>query len=128
MFPSGRPGIALVIVRLSLAGTLLRHAYRCGPTASLSWSVPVLILIALALSVGVATTIASTLYCLAEVAFLTITGFDASELMLSIPVAVALALLGPGAYSLDARMFGRRVILLPPDNNTQPGKGSKSKE
>jgi hypothetical protein len=31
----------------------------------------------------------------------------------------ALALLGPGAYSVDARLFGRRVIVVSPrkDNN-----------
>jgi hypothetical protein len=81
---------------------------------------PVLLLIAIALCVGVVTAIASMLYCVAEVAFLlTVTGFDASVLMISIPVAIALVLLGPGAYSLDARMFGRRVIVLPPDNDTQ---------
>ena len=27
--------------------------------------------------------------------------------------ALALALLGPGAYSLDARRFGRRLVVLP---------------
>lgn len=30
-----------------------------------------------------------------------------------IVLTVAVALLGPGAFSLDARMFGRREILLP---------------
>jgi hypothetical protein len=28
--------------------------------------------------------------------------------------ALALALLGPGAYSIDAYRFGRRVVVLPP--------------
>jgi uncharacterized membrane protein YphA (DoxX/SURF4 family) len=29
--------------------------------------------------------------------------------------AVALVLLGPGAVSMDARLFGRREIIIPPD-------------
>ena len=29
--------------------------------------------------------------------------------------AVALVLLGPGALSMDARLFGRREIIIPPD-------------
>lgn len=33
-----------------------------------------------------------------------------------IVLSVAVALLGPGAFSLDARMFGRREILLPNQN------------
>jgi uncharacterized membrane protein YphA (DoxX/SURF4 family) len=36
-----------------------------------------------------------------------------------IVLAIAVALLGPGAFSLDARMFGRREILLP---NPRPPK------
>ncbi len=120
MFPSGRPGIALIIVRLSLVGTLLLHAYRSGPTGSSYWWIPVLVLIAIALCVGVVTAIACVSYCVVEVALL-LTGsdFEATFLMVSIPVAIALILLGPGAYSLDARMFGRRLIIFPPDDNTQ---------
>jgi hypothetical protein len=32
-------------------------------------------------------------------------------------VAAVLAVLGPGAYSIDARLFGRRVLILPPDRS-----------
>jgi len=31
-----------------------------------------------------------------------------------IAMSVAVALIGPGAYSLDARLFGRREIVIPP--------------
>jgi uncharacterized membrane protein YphA (DoxX/SURF4 family) len=31
-----------------------------------------------------------------------------------IVIAAAIALLGPGAFSLDARLFGRREIVIPP--------------
>jgi hypothetical protein len=40
-----------------------------------------------------------------RVAVIIITAFD----------ALALALLGPGGYSMDSFRFGRRVVLLPPD-------------
>lgn len=119
MFRSGRTGVALLIMRLCLVGTLSLHAYRFGPIVSLFWSAPILVLTATALGLGAMTAIACVLYCAAEIGFmLSATGFDATILILSIPVATALALLGPGAYSLDARIFGRRVIVLPPDENS----------
>jgi uncharacterized membrane protein YphA (DoxX/SURF4 family) len=35
-------------------------------------------------------------------------------------VCIALALLGPGAFSLDARLFGRREIIIPDSKLDQP--------
>jgi uncharacterized membrane protein YphA (DoxX/SURF4 family) len=35
-------------------------------------------------------------------------------------VCVALVLLGPGAFSLDARLFGRREIIIPDSKRDQP--------
>lgn len=34
-------------------------------------------------------------------------------IVLEIAIAIALAFLGPGAWSLDARLFGRREIIIP---------------
>lgn len=39
--------------------------------------------------------------------------FDLIALLLLTSIAVALIFLGPGAYSVDARLFGRRQIFIP---------------
>jgi uncharacterized membrane protein YphA (DoxX/SURF4 family) len=36
---------------------------------------------------------------------------------LLIAIALSLACLGPGAFSLDGRLFGRREILIPPSSS-----------
>lgn len=38
------------------------------------------------------------------------------SLVFMIVMAAALVLLGPGAFSLDARLFGRREIIIPPSS------------
>jgi hypothetical protein len=108
MFRSGRTGVALVIIRLSLVGTLLLHLFRYGPILSWGWTVPAILLVAAALA----------LFCAAEFGYqLTAGGFDGGGLMLPIAVGIALALLGPGAYSVDAQIFGRRVIVFSRDGH-----------
>ena len=45
-----------------------------------------------------------------------------NEILASLPAVIAVAavfLLGPGALSVDARLFGRREISIPPDGNRQ---------
>jgi hypothetical protein len=39
-------------------------------------------------------------------------------MVFSIVATAALGLLGPGAYSLDARMFGRRRVILSTDDSS----------
>jgi len=112
MYRSGRAGVALVIIRLCLLGTLLLHLCRYGPIMSWGWTVPAILLIAAAFALGGATWLACVLFCAAEFGYkLTARGFDDGVLLMSLAIGVALAMLGPGAYSLDARLFGRRVIV-----------------
>lgn len=45
--------------------------------------------------------------------------FDVTYIVLAMLIlAVAIALLGPGAFSLDARLFGHREILIPDTHRT----------
>jgi hypothetical protein len=121
MFPSGRPGIALLILRVSVAAMLLAHG-RISEIPAFSSVFLVVLLLALSLCLGFATPLAATLYCIAGLALLpNAVGFDTKIIVLSIPNAVVLALLGPGAYSLDARLFGRRVIVLSSGDSTRRG-------
>ena len=77
---------------------------------------PGILLVAAALALGGLTSLACVLFCAAEFGYrLTAARFDGGGLMLPIGVGIALALLGPGAYSLDAHIFGRRVIVFSRD-------------
>jgi uncharacterized membrane protein YphA (DoxX/SURF4 family) len=70
------------------------------------------IVLALPLFAGYLTPIAAALGVLVHgIIWLRFHGVGSTEVVLSIDL-IALALLGPGGYSLDALQFGRRVIVL----------------
>ena len=48
---------------------------------------------------------------------LAFTSYDAIEIAI---IAFAIALLGPGGFSIDARMFGRREVFIPDRVNSTP--------
>lgn len=109
MFPSGRAGIALLVLRTSVAAALLLGAVT-GARALLVNIASACI--AALLCAGFATPICAGLCSVvAAVVAFRATGTSALCATLFALTSLALALLGPGAYSLDARLFGRRRIV-----------------
>lgn len=113
MFPTGAAGVALLILRLSAAAVLLAHG-AARPFLATSFTLLVLALPACALCLGFITPYASGLTCLIELAAVIGAGDQSAFLMIiSILNTAAVGMLGPGAYSLDAWIFGRKIINFP---------------
>jgi uncharacterized membrane protein YphA (DoxX/SURF4 family) len=79
-----------------------------------------LVVCGVALTVGLFTPVCSTIVGLgyALVLFMPFDGavlprLDVAAALVGLAAAVALGLLGPGAFSIDARLFGRREIFIP---------------
>lgn len=119
MFPQGGPGVALILLRISVAGMAL-FSFRTYGGLVPHWILPVLVLVLISVCVGFLTPVFSVLLSILNLYYLIATGTDNAPIHgTAILNAVALALLGPGAYSLDARRFGRRVMTLPPAKPTE---------
>jgi putative oxidoreductase len=112
MFPPGLPGIALVLLRVSVALTVLLQGY-AQREALPAWVTAVSLLLSILLLAGFLTPILAVLTMVVQ----SVAVFHAPLPMRAFVAvlvlnALALALLGPGAYSLDALRFGRRVVRL----------------
>lgn len=129
-FPDGRAGLGLLLLRVALgaSATFQVGDYLLGGENPTQWERATwcLVIAGGALFVmGFLTPLAAILLGLCGVSSLlswflgaAIHQPDNRLLILYIITAVSAALLGPGAYSLDARLFGRREIIIPPSPRT----------
>lgn len=105
--PVGRSAIGLLLLRVALVAALASgvRALCDGPAVR-------------AVAIGAATLVAAGLFtrwaALAILIVVILTSPAGLDAALPAMLAAALALTGPGALSLDARLFGRRVITLTP--------------
>jgi putative oxidoreductase len=109
-YPAGVAGLALLLLRCSAAAFLL-SAFPSLLTAP-PWPALVLCTIAVAIMLGTLTRIAASLCAAVAVIMLVMPGMRAIAGVPSLLDAAALAMIGPGAFSIDARRFGRRTIHL----------------
>jgi multisubunit Na+/H+ antiporter MnhB subunit len=124
-YPDGRPGVALLALRTTLGMTLVLQAmYYLGvpsgspdlPRGLMALACGAMLTIGL-FTPGAAVLSAGGAACLRW--FPAHPGlpnlFDTRlSTVLGAAILVAVFLLGPGAFSVDARMFGRREIIIPP--------------
>jgi uncharacterized membrane protein YphA (DoxX/SURF4 family) len=125
-FPDGLPGIGLILLRLTVAlSAILQGLSTLNGSVSLApfpWEIGLFeLLVGAVLLIGFLTPIAGSLAALMNVAIAihlllalgTITDAGTLDAIYLIAMSLALVLLGPGAFSLDARLFGRREIIIP---------------
>jgi uncharacterized membrane protein YphA (DoxX/SURF4 family) len=130
-FPGGKPGIGLLLLRAGVGATaIIQGGVYLADRSNLSlwtWAVGLLAIVGgVSLLIGFLTKAACVLAALAIIAItlpwlpafpLSLLSGKPSLIFVSI-MAVAIILLGPGAFSLDARLFGRREIIIPHSNRS----------
>jgi putative oxidoreductase len=111
MFPGGWPGAGLLVLRLAAAILLIISggvAVRDSPPhAAIHFAT---IGVGILLLAGLWTPIAGALQAIIEVWIFLSRGDSTSLNFLLAALGVSLVMLGPGAWSVDARLFGRKRI------------------
>jgi putative oxidoreductase len=111
MFPGGWPGAGLLVLRLAAAiPVIIDPAVRDAPQLGFHAMYFATIGIGILLLAGLWTPVAGALQAIIEVWIFFSRGDGANLHLLLAALGVSLVMLGPGAWSVDARLFGRKRI------------------
>lgn len=112
MFPAGAAGSGLLLLRVCAAGMLVRNSTANATVSIGTWEISAVIILAGGFCLGVFTPVTCCLSAVLQVLML----LGPHEpypfrLVFALCVTAALFLLGPGAFSVDSLLFGRRLIV-----------------
>lgn len=112
-FPNSWPGAGLVILRFAAGFSLFGVDYMAsgfGDVATVLLCCAALA-VAVLLLLGFGTPFAALGEAVIQVGIMTLERRYNSSAVIATALGLALAMLGPGAWSLDARVFGRKRIV-----------------
>ncbi len=108
-FPDGLPGTGLLLLRLVAGFVLIYHGF-IGPSADPAAREWITAGTGILLIVGLWTPLTGVLVAIIELWIAISRPSDLCTPLLVGALGAGLAMLGPGAWSIDARLFGRKRI------------------
>ena len=131
-YPGSLAGVGLLLLRLALGGSVSIHAVQCLSDSgmlvqSAAFFNLVGIISGLSIIVGFLTPIASLITGLVILSLVILNPEACNSplvkttfgFVVMLTVSAVIPLLGPGAFSIDAHLFGRRKVIIPPRKNTE---------
>ena len=117
-FPNGRPGVGLLILRLAVGLVIIvRGMNEVSPQLTWEGSIGIASIAGGALLIAGFLTPLAAIWVAGALALSRLSATSEGSInvsaLLLLSQCASLALLGPGAWSVDARLFGRREILIP---------------
>lgn len=112
-FADGWPGFGLLFQRLVTGIILLHHGialFKETLTAATIAPQAMEAVLAIFIMIGLWTPVAGALSAAVEVCTALVYPGDAATTLLLATLGATLAMIGPGAFSIDARLFGRKHI------------------